>query len=259
MPPRLGLYSLANTPEELLSQGYGMVGTEFAEDPAFGNLSYNTVYNPAPYTGNFPFQNVFRISEGVSNNFDNPSFGGISGYRNVGGIDTLPAIQKDFRDYSFQDFYNYNTRDEYDPEKDDYQVRQIQGPEKKGIAKLMEVLGNIPTPLNLLRKAFEGRGPGFIGPKGSRAYGDESLFSTFGRSKTGAEFFRNLRDRKARQEAAARGAAKQADQARIDAFRAFRDSQPSGGGGGGGIGSSYGGAASPGSKGPGGSDEMGSF
>ena len=32
-----------------------------------------------------------------------------------------------------------------------------------------------------------------------------------------------------------------------------------GGGGGGGIGSSYGGAASPGSKGPGGSDEMGSF
>lgn len=92
MPPRLGLYSLANTPEELLSQGYGMVGTEFAEDPAFGNLSYNTVYNPAPYTGAFPFQNVFRISEGVSNNFDIPSFGGISGYRNVGGIDTLPEL-----------------------------------------------------------------------------------------------------------------------------------------------------------------------
>jgi hypothetical protein len=122
----------------------------------------------------------------------------------------------------------------------------------------MEVLGNIPTPLNLLRKAFEGVGPGFIGPKGSRAYGNESLFSTFGRSRTGAEFFQNMRDRKARQETAARGAAKQADQARINAFRAIRDSQPSGGGGGGGIGSSYGGAASPGSKGPGGSDEMGS-
>ena len=159
---------------------------------------------------------------------------------------------------TFQDYYS-GVYEPYDPEKDDYQVRQIQGPEKKGIAKLMEVLGNIPTPLNLLRKAFEGVGPGFIGPKGSRAYGDESLFSTFGRSRTGAEFFRNLRDRKARQEAAARGAAKQADQARIDAFRALRDSKPSGGGGGGGIGSSYGGAASPGSKGPGGSDEWGSF
>ena len=159
---------------------------------------------------------------------------------------------------SFQDFYG-SVYEPYDPEKDDYQIRQIQGAEKKGIAKLMEVLGNIPTPLNLLRKAFEGVGPGFIGPKGSRAYGDESLFSTFGRSRTGAEFFQNVRDRKARQEAAARGAAKQADQARIDAFRAIRDSQPSGGGGGGGIGSSYGGAASPGSKGPGGSDEWGSF
>jgi len=231
MPPRLGLYSLANTPEELLSQGYGVVDTEFAEDPAFGNLAYNTVYNPAPYTGDFPFQNVFRISEGVSNNFDNPSFGGISGYRNVGGIDTLPAIQKDFRDYSFQDFYNYNTRDEYDPEKDDYQIRQIQGPEKKGIAKLMEVLGNIPTPLNLLRKAFEGVGPGFIGPKGSRAYGDESLFSTFGRSRTGAEFFQNMRDRKARDEAAKRGAIKQQELARQTALQQMRSDDSYGGGG----------------------------
>ena len=75
MPP-YGLYSLANTPEELLSRGYGLVGTEFSEDPAFGNLTYNTSYNPAPYTGAIPFQNVFRISEGVSNNFDNPSYGG---------------------------------------------------------------------------------------------------------------------------------------------------------------------------------------
>jgi hypothetical protein len=49
-----------------------------------------------------------------------------------------------------------------------------------------------------------------------------------------------------------------------DAAKAKRDIQQytsggGNGGGGGGIGSSYGGAASPGSKGPGGSDEMGSF
>ena len=131
---------------------------------------------------------------------------------------------------SFQDFYG-SVYEPYDPEKDDYQIRQIQGPEKKGIAKLMEVLGNIPTPLNLLRKAFEGVGPGFIGPKGSRAYGDESLFSTFGRSRTGAEFFQNMRDRKARQEAAARGAIKQQELARQTALQQMRSDDSYGGGG----------------------------
>ncbi len=82
MPPRLGLYSLADTPEDLLSQGYGMVNTEFADDPAFGGLAYNTAYNPAPYTGAMPFQNVFRISEGqYYGDLDNPSFGGSSNPR----------------------------------------------------------------------------------------------------------------------------------------------------------------------------------
>ena len=53
------------------------------------------------------------------------------------------------------------------------------------------------------------------------------------------------------------------DKARIDALKAMTTNAAGGGkdtgGGGAGIGSSYGGAASPGSKGPGGSDEMGSF
>jgi len=115
--------------------------------------------------------------------------------------------------------------------QDVYAEQQDQGPEKKGIAKLMEVLGNIPTPLNLLRKAFEGVGPGFIGPKGSRAYGDESLFSTFGRSRTGAEFFQNMRDRKARDEAAKRGAIKQQELARQTALQQMRSDDSYGGGG----------------------------
>ena len=229
MPP-YGIYSIANTPEELLSRGYGTTYNDIY-DPAFGQLRSDNLYASAPFTGSIPFQNINRLT-GYYDPVDIPSFGGISGYRNVGGIDTLPAIQKDFRDYSFQDFYNYNTRDEYDPEKNDYdQVQKIQGPEKKGIAKLMEVLGNIPTPLNLLRKAFEGVGPGFIGPKGSRAYGDESLFSTFGRSRTGAEFFQNMRDRKARDEAAKRGAIKQQELARQTALQQMRSDDSYGGGG----------------------------
>ena len=229
MPP-YGLYSLANTPEELLSRGYGTTYNDIY-DPAFGQLRSDNLYASAPFTGSIPFQNINRLT-GYYDEEDIPSFGGVSGYRNVGGIDTLPVIQKDFRDYGFQDFYDYNTRDEYDPEKYDYnQVQKIQGPEKKGIGKLMEILGNIPTPLNLLRKAFEGVGPGFIGPKGSRAYGDESLFSTFGRSRTGAEFFQNLRDRKARQEAAQRGAIKQQELARQTALQQMRSDDAYGGGG----------------------------
>jgi len=156
---------------------------------------------------------------------------------------------------TFQDFYE-STYDPYNPEKDDYQVEKIQGPKKTGIAGLMEFMGNIPTPLNLLRRAFEGRGPGFIGPKGSRPYDyNESTLSTFGRSRTGAEFFQNMRDKKAREEAAKRGAAKQ----KAKNLDYEYDAYTGGGGGGGGIGSSSGGAASPGSQGPGGSDEMGSF
>jgi hypothetical protein len=141
-----------------------------------------------------------------------------------GGIPTVAPQQ------TFQDYYS-GVYEPYDPEKDDYQVRQIKKPEKKGIGKLMEILGNIPTPLNLLRKVFEGVGPGFIGPKGSRAYGDESLFSTFGRSRTGAEFFQNLRDRKARQEAASRGAIKQQELARQTALQQMRSGDAYGGGG----------------------------
>src|SRR5210317_1201311 len=81
--------------------------------------------------------------------------------------------------------------------------------------------------------------PSFVGPKGARPYGSETPFGIFARSDTLAGFLQNMRDKKARDEAAARGAAKQKDKARMEAFRAFKDSKPSGSGGiGGGIGSS---------------------
>ena len=88
--------------------------------------------------------------------------------------------------------------------------------------------------------------PGRVG--GVDLRGDTG-FDTFRRSTSLADFLQRRRDKKAREEARRIGADKQ----RMNAFRAFRDSQPSGGDGGGFSG------PSPGSQGPGGSDEMGSF
>ena len=87
--------------------------------------------------------------------------------------------------------------------------------------------------------------PGEVG--GVDLRGDTG-FDTFRRSTSLADFLQRRRDKKAREEARRIGADKQ----RMNAFRAFRDSQPSGGDGGGFRG------PSPGSQGPGGSDEMGS-
>ena len=87
--------------------------------------------------------------------------------------------------------------------------------------------------------------PGTVG--GMDLRGDTG-FDTFRRSTSLADFLQRRRDKRAREEAARIGADKQ----RMNAFRAFRDSQPSGGDGGGFRG------PSPGSQGPGGSDEMGS-
>ena len=97
MPP-YGLYSLANTPEELLNRGYGYTGdipyrelsneeqnlmrTKY--DPAFGNLNTQMGYFSAPYTGGIPFQNVSFLKDdgpfglGYDGDIDNPSFGGAS-------------------------------------------------------------------------------------------------------------------------------------------------------------------------------------
>jgi len=157
MPP-YGLYSLANTPEELLSRGYGLVDTEFSEDPAFGNLTYNTSYNPAPYTGAIPFQNVFRISEGVSNNFDNPSYGGSGNPRfnqfEPTGI-TEQAQPFEFLSSAYED-----------QDEDAEQVDYLPGQEPSGIAKLLQYIpfvGDKSLSGNLLRNLLPQQDPRAIG------------------------------------------------------------------------------------------------
>jgi hypothetical protein len=199
MPPRLGLYSLANTPEELLSQGYGMVNTEFAEDPAFGNLTYNTAYNPAPYTGAMPFQNVFRISEGVSNNFDNPSYGGSGNSR-------------------FNQFEPEGILSQVDsrfPLYDDFTVAE-EGDDLEDNAVTVDELGNLKQPSGF--KDFLKTILGFAIPGAGLFTGDRSALegikslnqrlrnTDFGRSKTLADYFdaRRYGGRDARDAAAAR-------------------------------------------------------
>jgi hypothetical protein len=177
---------------------------------------------------------------------------------------------------TFQDFYS-PVYEPYDLEKDDEQVSyneltgqpyikdRISGFAQNIIGQpgISSLIGLINPVAGLVSRGlgYLGRNlnPSFVGPKGSRPYDyNESILSTFGRSTTGTEFFQNMRDKKAREEAAERGLEKQREKARLDMTRAIRDIN-TGGGGGGGIGTSSGGAASPGSQGPGGSDEMGSF
>mgnify|MGYP003130450893 CR=1 FL=1 len=213
MPPRLGLYSLANTPEELLSQGYGMVDTEFAKDPAFGNLTYNTSYNPAPYTGAIPFQNVFRISEGVSNNFDNPSYGG-SGNPKFNQFEPEGILSQ--VDSGF-------------PLYDDFTVAE-EGDDLEENAVTVDELGNLKQPSGF--KDFLKTMLGFAIPGANLFMGDGSALegikslnqrlrnTDFGRSKNLMDYldmkkyggYQGREDARARIMAQARGLQKQIDQ-----------------------------------------------
>tara|TARA_R100001224_G_scaffold50787_1_gene29367 strand:- start:42 stop:683 length:642 start_codon:yes stop_codon:yes gene_type:complete len=70
---------------------------------------------------------------------------------------------------------------------------------KRGIASLFEFLSNLPTPLNLLRRGLD-----------SLSGINQRIRSTdFGQSTSFADFLQKRRDRRAREEAAKIGAAKQ--------------------------------------------------
>ena len=142
----------------------------------------------------------------------------------------------------FNDFYD-SVYEPYDEEKDNEQVDSLPGQKKKlsdmgrnfGISSLIGMITGNPI-IGLLSKgmgALTG-GSSFVGPKGSTGYGNDSAISLFRRSNTGAQFFQGLRDKRAREDAAKRGAAKQKDLARINAMRAISGNSSNGGGGGGG-------------------------
>jgi len=173
----------------------------------------------------------------------------------------------------FNDFYG-SVYEPYDEEKDNEQVDYLPGQKKKlsdmgrnfGISSLIGMITGNPI-IGLLSKgmgALTG-GSSFVGPKGSTGYGNDSAMSLFKRSNNFKDFFQSMRDKKARNDAAARGAAKanMADARsitnRISSAPVSNQDRGRGGGGGGGIGSAGRGGASPGSAGPGGSDSVGSF
>jgi len=73
-------------------------------------------------------------------------------------------------------------------DEDVEQVKYLPGQEPKGIGKLMEFLGNIPTPFNILRKILSGQG---IRNLNARIQG-----SDFGQSRTLQEYMMRRRERK---------------------------------------------------------------
>jgi len=179
------------------------------------------------------------------------------------GMPQATGIMQQFNNQMpFNDFYG-SVYEPYNEEKDDEQVDYLSGQssfkdkisnfgsnvmQKTGIGGLLGLITGNPI-LGLI-----GRGIGALANRAGPALND------FKSASTGAQFFQNLRDRRAREDAAARGLAKQQEIARQTAIQAMTTNQAyGGGGGGGGIGSSVGGSASPGSAGPGGSDSMGSF
>ena len=139
MPP-YGLYSLANTPEELLNRGYGYTGDipyrELSDeeqnlmrttyDPAFGNLNTQMGYFSAPYTGGIPFQNVSFLKDdgpfglGYDGDIDNPSFGGASNinYNQFEPEEVATGIMKKAQPFEFLSSA-YEDKDE-DAEQVDY-------------------------------------------------------------------------------------------------------------------------------------------
>jgi hypothetical protein len=169
----------------------------------------------------------------------------------------------------FNDFYG-SVYEPYNEEKDDEQVDYLPGQsslkdkisnigssfmEKSGIGGLLGLITGNPL-FGLI-----GKGIGALANRAGPSFGD------FRSSNTLAEFAQKMRDRKAREDAAARGAAKaNMAEARSITDRLSRQTvspqdRNRGGYGGnkGGTGSAGRGGASPGSAGPGGSDSMGSF
>jgi hypothetical protein len=186
--------------------------------------------------------------------------------RNLSGYDYDPyaATKRDFNYlYGTRPGFQYDTSgilnstpinkgpvgtftDDAGLEEEDYEEFPEVEKNKKGLAGLFQKIIGFAVPgLNLVRGGLEG----------IRNFNDRIRNTDFGRSRTLAEYFQRRRDRKAREEAAARGAAKQAAirERDLQSMRGPIGRDGDGGGFSGGFADNSNASAS------GGSDEMGSF
>ena len=188
MPP-YGIDSLLN--RDFDTQGYFTSLIEKKYDPAFGTLNFNRAYGPAPFTGNIPLTS-YRVEPGLQylsddgrlrnlgfeGDIDLPSFGGVSGYRDTGGIMGIEPAARKTSTFVEDDDLEASALSEFA----EGQLKQS----PTGIARLFEFLSNLPTPFNLVRRGLE-----------SLSGVNQRLRNTdFGQSRTGAEYFMKRRERK---------------------------------------------------------------
>ena len=209
MPP-YGLISLTdrvNLPEELAARGYGE-DVLYDYDPAFGGLKTIERYQPTPFTGARPFQAMYDIapytSEGFNLGFNadlyNPSFGGVSGYRDTGGIMGIEPVR-----YSADFDTSYGVANEEDEE----QVEYLGDKPKGGIADLFRTILGFAVPgAGLLMNL--GRG----GLQGIQNLNQKLRSTDFGQSRTLQEYFQKRRERKQ---------AEKAQQAMPDVYRSAKE------------------------------------
>jgi len=203
MPP-YGLYSLTdrvNLPEELGARGY-FQDVLYDYDPAFGELRTTERYQPAPFTGARPFQALYDISPrtisgGIDFGFDanlfNPSFGGVSGYRNVGGIDTLPELDTSrFADVDLESGYldraGSSDQDVYSEKPKSFRDSKTLEEYFQNRSPLQGILQYLPTPFNIVRNILSG--------EGIRSLNQRLRNTDFGQSKTLQEYLQRREARK---------------------------------------------------------------
>ena len=204
MPPKYGIDSIYNR-DFYSEDGPGYFDSNYTEmyDPAFGEMNYETVYGPAPFTGNIPLTSYYNrpaLDYGFFGDLTNPSFGGASNprYNQFKPEDVATGIMQQAPTIPMGIF-----TDDAGLEEESYEEFPEVKQEPRGIAKLFEVLGNIPTPFNLARRGLESL----------QGFNQRLRNTDFGRSATLKDYFQARRDRKAREEAAARGAAKASERA----------------------------------------------
>jgi len=127
---------------------------------------------------------------------------------NRGIVNTEPAM-------AFNDYYGPNNIDTSfgvanEPDEEDEEqsfLNMITGGVKNISDKLgiSSVIGAFNPLAGLVSKGIGAFSPSFVGPKGSRGYGSDTTLGLFARSNTLADFFQNVRDKKAREAARQRG------------------------------------------------------